>query len=108
MSTCYKCGRELEANEVECPFGECLEEQAPAATQSDLDQLKAKIAALELEIDAAREADDESKWLEIDWDKVNSFAELKAVVMVAGYGLVIHVDDPDLYRVKHLLKEKTK
>ena len=69
MSNCYKCGRELPGTELECEPGECEDPKTSAELEA-----------------AEREADDETKWVEIDWDKVTTLEQLKAVVRVAGYG----------------------
>ena len=85
MSTCWKCGRELPAGKTECDYG-CGE--GPADTT---------------EHDASM-ADFKTNWMQVDFTKVKTLAELLMILSVHADPVFVPKDSPKFPLLRKYLK----
>jgi len=93
MSACWKCGKELPEGQVECEKGN----HTVAHERAGADPSDAEIK------EAFRRVQD--KCALIDWDKVNSFEDLRAI-MAATWSLPLYFPAGIPEAIKPFLKPK--
>jgi len=89
MSECWKCGKALPEGLVECEDG-C--EPTAEFNPDDPEQM------------AEAEKDFRENWMQIDWSKVTTLADLIAILSKHGEPIFIEKESPEFEQLKKFLK----
>lgn len=84
---CWKCGQPTEHGAAEC--SDCELGLKPRAN-----------------VEGILDDDDKIEVIEIDWDKVQTFADLKEVVMTLGWCDMVVKDSEEHKKLQRFLKEE--